>query len=338
MSRLFGKLLLKIIPEESRIHKCFRSVSRFLSIFKRVFDERSIYKESAALTFVTIMGFLPFVTFIIYMIPKTSLIGENSALKQMLLSVFVPDSAEQVSIYMEQLINRQLSLNLISILMIFITSFSLFRIINDTFDRILNVHEIKEKGLIKNLLKFFGMILFGFFILLLIFSSPALSLLSNIMDKPYLNIIANYFIPFLMLFFIILLVFIFVPTIRIRNKSSVIGAAISAVLWIIVKNFYSWYVSNVLSMKLIWGFLSSIPVMIMWIYFNWMIIMSGFIIVAILENRHNSPDKKKIVSDTLTITLHRCVEGSDEEEVSDIPENDLRSIIREIVNEGKKKK
>ena len=338
MSNLIRRLLLKIFPEDTKTTKCFKSVSHFLGLFKEVFDERSIYKESAALTFVTIMGFLPFVTFIIYMIPEKSLIGENSALKQMLLSVFVPDSAEQVSIYMEQLINRQLSLNVISIVMIFITSFSLFRIINDTFDRILNIHEIKEKGLIKNLLKFFGMILFGFFILLLIFSSPALSILSNLIDKPYLNIIATYFIPFIMLFFIILLVFIFVPTIRIRNKSSVIGAAVSAVLWITVKNVYSWYVGNVLSMKLIWGFLSSIPVMIMWIYVNWMIIMSGFIIVAILENRHRAPEGKKIVSDTLTITLHRCIDDTEPEEKLEIPENDVRSILKELIQEGKKKK
>jgi len=205
---------------------------KIISIFKAFrdkFKEEGIYKESAALTFVTLLGFIPFLIFLIFFLPELPFLKLGSQFSDLLISIFLPESAAQISEYVSQLATQRITFNLFSFVILMGTSYSLFKIINDSFDNILNVHAKRKRGAIFNFIKFLGMVIFGSLLILLLLSTTSLPLVSRFFEVSYFQKMLLHLTPFLILFIIFSLGFAFIPTIRIRTKSIFIGSAIASV-------------------------------------------------------------------------------------------------------------
>ncbi len=82
--------------------------------FATKFKEQGVYKESAALTFVTLLGFIPFIIFLIFFLPELPFLKEGSQFSDLLIGIFLPESAAQISEYISQLANQRITFNLFS--------------------------------------------------------------------------------------------------------------------------------------------------------------------------------------------------------------------------------
>ncbi len=304
----------------------------FFKAFKKKYNEEGIFKESAALTFITLLGFVPFIIFLLFFLPELPFLKLQSHFKELLISVFLPDSAEQISEFVTQLASKKIPFNLFNFIILMITSFSLFKIINDSFDRILNVHEFKKKDFLSNFIKFLGMTIFGGLVILILFSASSLPLVSKFITLPFLQGISLYFTPFILLFIIFSLGFFFIPTIKVKNTSVMIGSAISAIIWIIFKSLFNWYIVHLTNIELIFGVLASLPIFLFWIYANWIIILSGVIIVSILENRHLKPELEK-KENKLRIILEKSIAGGEPDHISSqtMKPEELKQILSDVV-------
>ena len=304
----------------------------FFKAFKKKYNEEGIFKESAALTFITLLGFVPFIIFLLFFLPELPFLKLQSHFKELLISVFLPDSAEQISEFVTQLASKKIPFNLFNFIILMITSFSLFKIINDSFDRILNVHEFKKKDFLSNFIKFLGMTIFGGLVILILFSASSLPLVSKFITLPFLQGISLYFTPFILLFIIFSLGFFFIPTIKVKNTSVMIGSAISAIIWIIFKSLFNWYIVHLTNIELIFGVLASLPIFLFWIYANWIIILSGVIIVSILENRHLKPELEK-KENKLRIILEKSIAGGEPDHISSqtMKPEELKQILSDVI-------
>jgi len=65
----------------------------------------------------------------------------------------------------------------------------------------------------------------------------------------------------------------------------VIGSAVAASIWIIVKMGFDFYISNLTNMEVVYGVIATLPIFLFWIYLNWAIILFGVVLIAILENK-----------------------------------------------------
>ena len=127
----------------------------FIKAFRKKFNEVGIYKESAALTFVTLLGFIPFIIFLLFFLPELPFLKMGSKFGSILETIFIPESAQQIAQYISEIANQKISFNLFSFTVLLVTSYSLFKIINSSFDDILNVHETRKRGILYNFVKFF---------------------------------------------------------------------------------------------------------------------------------------------------------------------------------------
>jgi membrane protein len=270
----------------------------FFSMFSKKFLKDKVFNQSASLTFVTLLGFVPFLIFLFFLIPELPF-ASGESMETFLISIFVPDSAQQIGDYIAQLTTQKISFNLFSFLLLIFTSYSLFRIINDTFDTILGAASQKNKNFFGDIIKFFGMCVGGVLLLLILIATSSVPILLKFIEIPFLQGILTYISPFLIMFVIFTLGFFFIPTVKIRNSSIFIGAGTSALIWIIFKYAFDWYINNLTNMQLIFGVVSFIPIFLFWIYANWVIILSGVVLVAILDGRtdidfNRSPNSQKI--------------------------------------------
>lgn len=311
-----------------------KRISLFFRSFIRKFNEESIFKESAALTFVTVLGFIPFVIFILFLLPELPFLKIETQIQELIISIFVPSSAEQISEYISNIINQKIPFNLFNFIILLITSYSLFKIINDSFDNILNVHELRKKGFLTNFVKFLGMTIFGGLSILLLLAAASIPVVSHFIEFPLLQRLSLYFTPFMLLFIIYTLGFSLIPTIKVNRRSIFLGSAVSAIVWIIFKSLFNWYIAHLTNIELIFGVLASVPIFLFWIYANWIIILSGVIIVSILERRHI---RRKVLPEDrrrVRITFEKILSNNEYDKISSTvlePEN-IREIMQDILS------
>jgi len=199
------------------------------------------------------------------------------------------------------------------------------------------VHEFKKKDFLSNFIKFLGMTIFGGLLILILFSASSIPVVSQFINLPFLQGISLYFTPFILLFIIFTLGFFFIPTVKVKNTSVMIGSAISAIVWIIFKSLFNWYIVHLTNIELIFGVLASLPIFLFWIYANWIIILCGVIIVSILENRHLKPESV-IMENKLRITLEKSVTEGKLEQISSqtMKPEELKQILSDIINDSEK--
>nr|MBC8383910.1 YihY/virulence factor BrkB family protein [Candidatus Cloacimonadota bacterium] len=102
-------------------------MNKFIEIikaFRKKYNDEGIFKESAALTFVTLLGFIPFIIFIIFFLPKLPFLKIEDHFKDVMISIFLPSSAEQISEYVKQIAGQKIPFNLFNFIVLLVTSFS----------------------------------------------------------------------------------------------------------------------------------------------------------------------------------------------------------------------
>lgn len=312
-----------------------KSALKYLKIFWKKYNEDKIFKESAALTYVTLLGFIPFIIFLLFFLPNLPFVELEDQISEITKSIFVPESAQVIFDYISQITSKRIPFNLISFFILLFTSYSLFQIINSSFDNILNAREIKSKDILTEITRFFGMTIFGSVIILALLSAISLPIASKYLKMPFLQNLSLYFTPFLILFIIFTLGFFYIPTVKVKKRSIIIGAAISATVWIMFKSFFNWYIATLTNIELIFGVLGAIPIFLIWIYTNWVIMLSGVVIVSILEGRHIRAESLQGDQERIEISIERTLPISSKRRKikSKISRNDLKEILQELLQE-----
>ncbi|MBN2829740.1 MAG: YihY family inner membrane protein [Candidatus Cloacimonetes bacterium] len=267
---------------------CLRQTVEFFKLFWQRIIEDKIFSEASALSYITFLGFVPFIMFIVIMLPDLPFFNFNEVLDKFLKNFFLPQSAETIAEFINQLLDKTTSFSFFNFILFIITSYSLFNGINTVFDRILKIKEEKSSDFIFNLLKFFGTIFFGFLIILILFTAISAPFWSNFTESQFIRQISTYFYPILIEFLLIGFLYFFVPTGNIRLKSIIKSSLVTAFVWFTVKMGFDWYISNLTNIEVSYGVLASIPVFLLWVYINWFIILSGIVLISIMEKIPNS--------------------------------------------------
>jgi len=85
----------------------------------------------------------------------------------------------------------------------------------------------------------------------------------------------------------LLVLFLFMPNAKMRLGPVAFGAFVSALLWTVCTNLLSMYISTAFSdnlkFSILYGSLGLVPVFLIWVYFQWLIILFGLEIVSTLQ-------------------------------------------------------
>jgi membrane protein len=77
----------------------------------------------------------------------------------------------------------------------------------------------------------------------------------------------------------------FVPHRRVHWMPALIAAWVTAVAWNVARLGYAVYTSKVLTYSKIYGSLGAVPILLLWIYIIWVVILSGAALGAALQKR-----------------------------------------------------
>jgi membrane protein len=77
------------------------------------------------------------------------------------------------------------------------------------------------------------------------------------------------------------------PQTKVKWQFALVSAFCTATLWSVARIGYTVYTQNVLTYSKIYGSLGAIPILLLWIYIIWVIILTGAALTASLQKRAN---------------------------------------------------
>ena len=309
----FVASLIKAVSEKVRaVYEVFTTPEKLRQVLINIWDfikvlyiritRDGVLKEAASLTYITLLGFVPFITFVLMIAPDLPFLNVKEKIREVLAANMVPGSASAIMGYLDDFVKNRTAFNIMSFVILIVSSYSLFRNIRNAFDRILNVRMVNSQDLISQMIKFLGTLIFGFIIMVVLFSASSLPVISLIFNLPILKQI-SYFLPFVVQFVAISLLYSLIPTIRVGRKAVIRGAFWTSVVWALVKNLFDIYIYNLTSIQAVYGVMSALPIFLMWVYFNWVIIMGGIVLVSVLDKKGEVKDLVEEPYKTVRMTL-----------------------------------
>ena len=296
------KKIYQSITVTQQRKKVFGNIWTFMKTFYQRFMSEGILKEAASLTYITLLGFVPFINFLVLIAPDMPFLNLSDKLRELVVQNFIPSSANAIINFMEKLIMPKVGYNIFNIVILIISSYSLFAVIRGTFDRILSMQLKTSQDTITQLVKFFGTIVFGLLIIVLLFSSSSIPIISRLLKSPVLQWIMV-IVPFILQFLAIVFLYMLLPSVRINRASLFRGAFWTTVIWVIGKSAFDFYIYNLTNYQALYGVMAVLPIFLLWIYVNWAIILGGMVLVSVIENNKNGGFLTKEPHNAVRITM-----------------------------------
>lgn len=314
-----------------------RKVWEFISIFYRRVTTEGVLKESASLTYITLLGFIPFITFVVLMVPNLPFLDFKAKLNTVIEQNFVPGSARAVTQFISGLLKQRTGFNIFSFIVLIVSSYSLFSVIRDTFDRILSMQIRPPVDWLGQLLKFLGTMIFGMFIMIVLFSTSSMPIISTLLRYSFLKQQLLYLIPFVIQFMALTFLYMILPSIRVQRSSLFRGAFWTTVVWVIAKSGFDWYIFNLTSVQKVYGYFALLPISLMWIYANWVIIIGGIVLISVIDQKDKVEIARKIPKKVVRITMEMYSDGKLNQRLEDyLSRSSLNNMVKIIEEEGEK--
>jgi len=275
---------------------------KFLRVLYLRIVSEGVLKESAGLSYITMLGFIPFVTFLMLLAPDLPFLNLGEKFKDVIARNFISGSANAIIKIVDELILRRVGFNIFNFTVLIITSYSLFRAIRNTFDRILSMQIKESQDFLTQFIKFFGTILFGLLIMILLFSSSSLPLVGKVLKFPLLSwmLLA---VPFVLQFFGLTFMYMLLPSVRVRRSSLIRGAFWTTVIWVAAKAVFDFYILNLTNMQAVYGVIAALPIFLMWIYINWVIILGGIVLISVINSSGREEYVRRLPQKAVRITM-----------------------------------
>jgi len=100
-----------------------------------------------------------------------------------------------------------------------------------------------------------------------------------------LHLMGIYFLPGIVTSLAFAALYMIMPSVKVDFKSALIGGIVAALFWELAKLLFLLYVSKVVGYYHVYGSLGLVPMLFMWVYINWLIILYGAELAYVLQHR-----------------------------------------------------
>ena len=257
----------------------------FLSLIKQCIDDRCP-QIAASLAYATLLALIP-LTVLIYKIFSTAFVDPEWQLKvqEFVFESLSPTTAEQVRQYLFDTAIQAGGINVMGFLMLLISVVIMMYTIDSALNSIWKIN--KPRYLHRRFVVYLSVLVFGplaiafsMFVSTYLASLPVIAELlgDTVNEKSILK-----FLPFLVTWFAFTMLYKWVPDCEVQWVPAVSGGTIAACFFEIAKGGFSLYVSYFPTYELLYGALASIPLLLIWIYLTWLIVLFGAEIAHFME-------------------------------------------------------
>ncbi|WP_246143560.1 virulence factor BrkB family protein [Colwellia echini] len=272
MSLFAGTVINKLWDE----HK-----GQLFYFIRRVIRE-DIQVVAGYLSYVCLMSLVPLIVVTFSVLTAFPLFAEvQQTLEQFVYQNFVPAAGDVLQKYLTGFVANASKMSAVAISFLFIAALLLISTIDNTFNKIWRV--TTKRRTMTSFAMYWMVLTLG---PILVGASIALStyLVSIVSDSEYGTFgLLDVFLRILPLFSAItafVILYMAVPNKRVPFKFAISGAIVAGVLFELAKKLFSLYLTAFPSYQVIYGALAAIPIVFLWVYLSWMIVLIGALVTV----------------------------------------------------------
>jgi len=279
MSSLF--LLYKRIKQSLPL----RHYLSFFHYLRKRIKKEQLQVVAGYLSYVSLMSLVPMMVVALSVATAFPIFADiHHSVEQFVYDNFVPTASDVVQQYLSSFVANASKMSAVAISFLFVAALLLISAIDKTFNNIWQV--TKKRRAITSFSMYWmiltlGPILVGASIAI---TSYIVSFVSMGVEDSF-GITSMFFrmLPLLSSLAAFILLYMLVPNKPVPFKYAFSGAFIAALLFEFAKKIFAGYLTAFPSYQAIYGALAIVPILFLWVYLSWLIVLGGAVITVSLQ-------------------------------------------------------
>ncbi|MEO8653740.1 MAG: YihY family inner membrane protein [Ramlibacter sp.] len=251
------------------------------------FREDRLGLTASSLTFTTTMALVPFFTVVLAVFTAFPMFGKlQSALQAWLVQSLVPDTiARQVLGYLTQFSGKASRLGTVGLGVLFVTALALVLTIDRTLNSIWRVKRPRPLG--QRVMIYWAVMTLAPLLLgaSLSISSYVISASRGLVSAmPGTVQLLLDVVEFFLLTAGLAALYRYVPNTPVRRSQAWAGALFAAIGIEVARRLLAWYIGKMPTYSMVYGTFATVPILLVWIYVAWVIVLQGAVIAAYLPS------------------------------------------------------
>ncbi len=257
------------------------------TVLRERFREDRLGLTASSLTFTTVIALVPLVTLILAIFTAFPVFSTmQNTLQTWLVQSLVPDNiARSVQGYLTQFASKASRLGVVGLVAFVVTALALIFTMDRTLNNIWRVRQLRPFA--QRLLIYWAALTLGPVLLAasLTFTSYAISSSRGLVGvipgglKFLLDVI-----EFILLSTGMAALYHYVPNTRVKWSHAWVGGIFVAIGFEVAKALLSWYLRSVPTYAAVYGAFATVPILLLWFYIAWVIVLFGAVIAAYLPS------------------------------------------------------
>jgi membrane protein len=255
-----------------------------LRIVLRRFHEDRCMQIASSLTYTSLLSIVPIVTVALTVIAAFPAFGQvTGALQTFILDNLVPASADVIGSYTQQFSTNAAKLTAVGIAFLVVTAIMLLLTIDRAFNDIWRVK--RPRPVVQRIFVYWTLITVGPVLI-----GASLTLTSWLVGQavglvhgvPGAGVVLLSVVPVLLTSVAFAMLYVAMPNRRIALRDAVLGGVLAGVAFEVMKRGFALYVAQFPTYTLVYGAFATLPVFLLWIYFSWLVVIFGAVVLAAL--------------------------------------------------------
>lgn len=259
-------------------------LSFFNFLFKRVKKEQ-LQVVAGYLSYVSLMSLVPLMVVALSVATAFPIFADiHESVEKFVYDNFVPTASDVVQQYLSSFVNNASKMSAVAITFLFVAALLLVSSIDKTLN---NIWQVTEKRRAITSFSMYWMIL----TLGPILVGASIAITSYIVSLVSMGALESFgitnmlfrMVPLLSSLAAFILLYMLVPNKPVPFKYAFFGALIAAVFFELAKKIFAVYLTAFPSYQAIYGALAIIPILFLWVYLSWIIVLGGAVITVSLQ-------------------------------------------------------
>jgi membrane protein len=259
-------------------------LSFFQYLLRRVKQEQ-LQVVAGYLSYVSLMSLVPLMVVALSVATAFPIFAEiHNSVEQFVYDNFVPTASDVVQQYLSSFVNNASKMSAVALSFLFIAALLLISAIDKVFNNLWKV--TKKRRAITSFSMYWMILTLGPLLVgaSIAISSYILSLVTlGVNDSFGITDLFFRLLPLMSSLAAFVLLYMLVPNTTVPFKYAFSGALVAAIFFELAKKIFAIYLTAFPSYQAIYGALAIVPILFLWVYLSWLIVLAGALITVSLQ-------------------------------------------------------
>jgi len=260
---------------------------RFLHALWDQFNRDKVVIRASGLAYSSLLATVPLVAVLFALFSAFGAFDDlKGKVQDLLFNVFLPTHQDQMVSYIDGFIENTKGLGFVGFVVLILTAILLLDNIESNFNDIW--HVTTRRKIISKITAYTSVLVF-----LTILMGVSVTVTARIramlfagtgIELSFLSRLGSWLFPLAASYLAFLLMFLIIPSTKVRFRSAAVGALFTSIAWETAKYLFALSVGQSVRYSTIYGSLATIPIFLIWLYVTWVIVLIGLEVAYTHQN------------------------------------------------------